>query len=394
MKAPGVCFVMTVLLLISSRAISVEVKENAALKYYQAILAYQEPDNETENMVLEYNRGKIEINDKIELFIERNREVINLIVAAAEETICDWGYDYSKGPDLMMPVLAEFRQMTYLLTTEARSLSDKGNYKKALQRCMSLHKMGVHAIDKMIITYLVGVAVSERANGCMIDVLGNNELDLQTLLWLKEELSKIDATFPLLSKSIVGEMDMIRMKIAENSPEEILQLASESLDGKLPGEIEKRLAQADKNFYLRNIDYLTKYMAEIQEILDQSKLYNETITKTIENKMKEIETDAVRNPDATLTKVFATSNLDKLYKLSMRHKNSINAARAAIEVYIKRSETGQLPNELPDIAPKDLYGGDKFEYERKTDGFVIRSKAKYLFDKKGRFYEYKFKVKK
>ena len=80
-----------------------------------------------------------------------------------------------------------------------------------------------------------------------------------------------------------------------------------------------------------------------------------------------------------------------MYNNETREKTFSNAVRAAIEVYITKAETGQLPETLPTGLPKDLFSGKDFRYEKTADGFTLRCRGKDL--DKNETYKYEFKVK-
>jgi hypothetical protein len=64
----------------------------------------------------------------------------------------------------------------------------------------------------------------------------------------------------------------------------------------------------------------------------------------------------------------------------------------AIDIYIIKAKTGQLPDALPESMPKDLFSGKDFKYEKTKEGFVLRCRGKDLV--KDKIYEFEFKVKK
>jgi len=106
---------------------------------------------------------------------------------------------------------------------------------------------------------------------------------------------------------------------------------------------------------------------------------------------KEASEDFEKNPDATLTVCLAPTFL-RIYVLSVRLEAGSSALRTAVEVYLTKAETGQLPEVLPNNLPADPFSGKPFEYTRTTDGFVLRCQGKDL--DRNEAYEYEFKVKK
>ena len=83
---------------------------NAAVLYYRTFLHLENNlSKETTDMLSDLARGEIKPNDENREIIKENRFAfaIDTIVTAADLTECDWGHDYSRGFDLMMPGLAD-----------------------------------------------------------------------------------------------------------------------------------------------------------------------------------------------------------------------------------------------------------------------------------------------
>lgn len=54
----------------------------------------------------------------------------------------------------------------------------------------------------------------------------------------------------------------------------------------------------------------------------------------------------------------------------------MNAAKAAIEIYLIRAKTGELPDALPGGLPKDPYTCRDFGYDITDEGFALRCQGK------------------
>ena len=81
-----------------------------------------------------------------------------------------------------------------------------------------------------------------------------------------------------------------------------------------------------------------------------------------------------------------------LYNNGIQSETSSNALKTALEIYIIAAQTGQLPDSLPGGLPQDLFSGKDFEYEKTSEGFILRCQGKELG--KDEIHEYEFKVKK
>jgi hypothetical protein len=90
--------------------------------------------------------------------------------------------------------------------------------------------------------------------------------------------------------------------------------------------------------------------------------------------------------------MYLTPSLARVICLDVRAKTQFNAVKTALNLYIIRVRAGQLPDELPEDMPKDLFSGKDFIYEKTADGFILRCRGKELG--KDEVHEYAFKIKK
>ncbi|MHC4542333.1 MAG: hypothetical protein ACYS74_21530, partial [Planctomycetota bacterium] len=78
-------------------------------------------------------------------------------------------------------------------------------------------------------------------------------------------------------------------------------------------------------------------------------------------------------PFYDLTGVMITPDF---YRMDVDHKTMMNATNAAIEIYLERAKTSELPDGLPDGLPKDPYTCQDFGYEITDEGFALRCQGK------------------
>ncbi len=339
-------------------------------------------------MLTDFHSGKIVANEAIEQYIEKNRQVLEFLIAAADTPNCDWGFDYSKGFELTMPNLAQLRRATYLIGAEAKLLAEKGDYKMALERCLSMHKMALHAADKTLVSYLVAIAISARANGAIQSILKETPEDSEILYRLKEQFIQIEDKFPLLKDCIVFEGQVCATAMQKEKVQAIMEISSDRVTSN--PKMAERILSADDDFFKRNRDYWFKSIDTYKTTLESGLPYPQTCMKLGELGQKIIQ-EAEENPDATLTSI-SLPPLGKIYDIAVRRKTHSNAIKAAIEIYIIKAKTGKLPDALPADLPRDLFSGKDFKYEKTRDGFVLHCQGKDLG--KNKIYEYEFKVKK
>jgi hypothetical protein len=363
--------------------------DNAALLYYQAYIAYEKADDTMQEMVSDLSRGKIEPNARIRKHIENCRGAINLAVAAAEVPNCNWGLKYSDGFEMQMSHLAQTRKLAFIIGAETRILAADGDYRKALERSLTLRKISKHMGDDTIISLLVATALSKMADNHIQYLLADMPQDLKIPTWLKSQLAIIEGK-PLSSRATTNYERELSL---ENMQLDKLKKLIEIVSGKpvVPGSKEaEQLRSVDQAAIDKNRAYYIKYMDTLQTILstpmNYAKVYTE-LKKLNEQPHKDL---AENNTDAYLTSMVA-ADYGKIVSVETSGKTLTNAVRAAIEVYITKAQTGQLPEKLPEGLPKDLFSGKDFRYEKTADGFTLRCRGKDL--DKNETYQYKFKVK-
>ncbi|MHC4560877.1 MAG: hypothetical protein ACYS80_26645 [Planctomycetota bacterium] len=383
-KTRTVTFAVLVLL-VSATSILAYPPYNAAVLYYKAFTLYESPDN-IGNMLWDYWKGKIKSNEKIEEFIKKNRRVIDIVLDASRIDHCDWGLDYSQGTEVLLPPHHKARDIFALLAAEARTQADRGDYKKALGRCISIYRMARHLNERPIISYLVGIAINAANHQCTILFLSEMPQEVEILNWLKGELTELDKQ-PFSIESVLHwkrQAGVISM-----SPDKINDVVQSGLDdGPTKKKILERIRTANQQFFAKNITYWNNYMDGVEAAFDLPYRQGyEKLKKLDEELTKEFNT----NTDATLTTVFGPT-WQRIYTLSIRLDTHSNALKAAIEIYMIKAKTGKLPDALPVGLPGDLFSGKDFKYEKTADGFILHCQGEEL--SRNEVYKYEFKVKK
>ncbi|MHC4643253.1 MAG: hypothetical protein ACYS32_16535, partial [Planctomycetota bacterium] len=225
-------------LLVSAPSVFAYPPDNAAVLYYKAFMLYESPDN-IGPMLWDYWKGNIELNEKIEEHLSRNQRVIKIVLDATRIDNCDWGLDYSQGTAVLLPPLHKARELFALLAAEATMQADRGDYRKALGRCMSIYRMARHLNERPIVCYIVAVAINAANHRCISQILSDMPQDVETLAWLRDELAEFDkrpfSIEPVLSwKREAGIISM--------SPEKIGNAVRSGLDdGPLKEKVLKKI---------------------------------------------------------------------------------------------------------------------------------------------------------
>ncbi|MGA2070988.1 MAG: hypothetical protein ABSG97_06525 [Sedimentisphaerales bacterium] len=372
-----------VVLLVLAGQVFAYPPDNAAVLYYKAFMLMEEPNDAIGRMLKDSNNGS---NEQIRKYVESNRKVIKLIVTAAEIKNCDWGYDFSEGFNMPLPELAKYRNTAYLLTADAKELAGKGDYKTALERCITIHKMGIHLGGDIIISKLVGNAIGVLANKRIVDILPQVSGDCEMLEQLRTQLADISRRVPSM-RTAIGSERKIFLENPIDSKGIIEAIHNSGLSRDDLDKADKLFRQHEENeFYIRSTDYYQRIISRVQMAYDLP--YPEAKQK-LEDLYGEVENDAKEKPEAVIAEVLFPV-ISRVLTTDTRAKTHLNAVLAGIEIYIIKAKTGKLPDELPAGLPKDLFSGKDFLYEKTGAGFTLTGQGKDL--DKDIVQKYEFKV--
>jgi len=375
---------ISVILLTSVSPVMAYPPDNAAVLYYKAFLILQEPSEDVKKMMTDLRDGKIKPNDEIRQCLQDNRHVIELVETAAGVRDCDWGYDISKGFDVMLPELSKIRMTAFLLTAQAQILAEEGDYKAALDKCLTIHKMARHVGDRLLISHLVGSALNALANKRIGDVLSRMPDDLETLTRLKNQIYDITSRASSLKGAMSSEREIALQQIRKENIGTILESLGDVPDGMSKDSIEK-VRNGDEEFFRASREYYSNYVTSVQAALD---LPYPQSHKQLEQLSEKAEKQSADDPAAILFAAFWPA-ATRICTLDVKARTHFNALKSAIDIYIARAKTGRLPDTLPAGLPKDLFSGKDFEYEKTKDGFVLRCPGKDLDKDEINRYEFK-----
>ena len=380
---------VSLILLVPASSLMAYPPDNAAVLYYRAFLIMKEPGEDVKEMMYDLRQGKIKSNDEIKQCLEENRQAIELLETATEIPNCNWGRDDSRGFDLLLPELGKIRLMAFLLTAEAQTLSENGDHKAALNKCLVIHKMARHVGDDLLISVLVGVSLNTLANKRIEDFLSDMPEDLETLTWLKGRIVGISSNVASIKTAMNREREIAILEIRKDKVDAILEaMGDEMLNDRTNAEAIEKVRKGDDKFFEASKAYYANVMTKAIVALDLPYLQSHRILQELNDRVRN---EAKENPAAILTAIL-TPAATRVCTIGTKNMTFFNAIKAAIDVYVVKAKTGRLPEKLPAGLPKDLFSGKDFEYEKTKDGFILRCQGKDL--DKDEVYQYEFNVKK
>ncbi|TKJ37001.1 MAG: hypothetical protein CEE38_08850 [Planctomycetes bacterium B3_Pla] len=379
--APGAC-----------AAVSSPSPDNAALLYYQASLRRPEFDDDTFlhfDSVLRGAQPDEEVREYLNMV--ETRETLSIAEAATKILDCSWGIVLrARNGSSLNTVLAQLRQLAFLLEVDARTLAFDGDYRAAFDRCLSIRRLAHHIADEGIIGYLVSLSLHGRAFRCIQHILSSMSPDADTLTWLQAQLGTVQGAPPSPGRAMEITLDDI-LEFYRMYPASLAEWRENILERIEDENVRQEfLNLTDEEFLDRVRISSESFLASLNRVIGGDMPY---LQKNVELQvLKEERADHVDyNKPADIP--YLGDDVDDVigyHDIYVGHLTSFNAIRAAIEIYIMKAETGQLPEILPPHLPEDPFSGQDFEYEVTGQDFVLRRREKTIGNNK--LWEYEFVV--
>ena len=253
---------------------------------------------------------------------------------------------------------------------------------------LTAQKMADHISQSLLISYLVGHSIKNMSYNCLLEMISQTQLDLKLLEKLKTQLDVIEGKNVSFRVALEFERNSIVEMVSEMDTDEMFKYTDGFFEKDEPNKaiLLERINSANQEFYDKNVEYLSAFLAEYLAIPELP--YAQAYQKT-----KELNDRPARNfkdnPDVTTAVMFCPS-LVKAYNYEAKRRSLSNALRAAVSIYIIVAKTGQLPDHLPEGLPKDIYSDQDFNYQITDQGFILKCNSENLYE--GKIYEYEFKI--
>ena len=155
---------------------------------------------------------------------QQHPEVYETILLAAGKSGCDFGRDWSEGPMMLLPELAQAKGMVWYCTILAVDDADKGDYDGALQKLLVADRIGRHiGREPMIISKLVENACRSIVIGTATEILADRPAE-PAASDLVTRLSGSLRSLEDIRQCLQAGLIMGHVAIRDYTPEELHQL--------------------------------------------------------------------------------------------------------------------------------------------------------------------------
>jgi hypothetical protein len=361
--------------------------DNAALLYYQAFLLRPEPNMSTTEKIMDVLKGA-ESDSQIRTYMGNCLPMIQVAEIASRMSQCTWGL--WNGPGLSFgwkDLHSEVGNLEYILVVHARTLAADGHYHAALEQCLTLRRLSGHLSEDPRLD-LAARSPDLMALRTMQYVLGVMTPDVDTLMWFRGQLGVVPGLRLSLGQTLQGNLNsfLSRVKVNPNRLAFLKNRLIETVQDEQGKEDARNLT--DEQLLSLARDPLQRFLDSIFRIEDSEMAYEDKRAE-MQRMYDELVEEYMADP--VVGHVLSWSSIDPMghYPFLVGHRAHINGIKAAVELYLIRAETGQLPEELPDHLPKDPFTGRDFIYERTDEGFSLRCQGEDFLRRKNQFLEFR-----
>jgi hypothetical protein len=314
--------------------------DNAALVYYRAYLLDPGPERPWSASLSKFMASDGPLDEKVRFDLRARQPKIELIETASKMPRCDWGIQYSRGfyQSNHFPMMTGFAN---LLGADAQRLAIQGQYRAALERCLTIRRLAPHIGDETSFACAIARNLNLRAEISTQRVLGIMPPDADTLLWLKSQLSEEPSLSLPLDRVLKMDFDLALEHFRKDA--RILAAIRQELAERASNESDKRqiTSLTDEELLVRARDAYAPFLSTAIEVMHSGKSYRETYGRLKELR-EELEKEYGSDPAARQIITACADDVPGSYKSQVFFATRSNALGAAIEVYLDIAKTGRV----------------------------------------------------
>lgn len=356
---------VAVVLLSAATARAQPGDDNAALQYWQAIALVSESMEESLNAWEE----TVPIEGDALTVVADDNPRLELLHAGAALKRCDWGLDYEKGAELLLPHLGDVRYLTRIALLRARYRFEQGRAQDAADDVLATMKLGRDVgVDPILIAVLVQYGIEDHATSLLARNLPKLSPDeLERLARRMDELPYADVFKQVWGHEVRFVVDWLETRLKRAAEEEGNAEWSERVLGMpifdkhgfdKPGLA--KLAEAGVpplGKMLAQLEEIRAYYRELERLTD---LPQDAQTAQLGEFKRGV------SADNTLFQILPP-NAERMFGLRRLDQARRSMLRAAVAV----QRDG--PERLSDKALSDPFGGGPFGYRKTAGGFELQS---------------------
>jgi len=366
--------------------------DNAALLYYQAFVLIPDPNRSLDSKLNEVVYQGAESDRQVRTYLGHCLHLIELVDTASRIANCEWGIWQGSEPGPGSSVLTlrpKIVCVSRLLLIDALTLASDGHYRIALERCLTVRRMARHLNEDPRL-YLIAYGPNRPVLLTIQRILGIMPQDAGTLTWLRGQLAVVHGArlscAEWLQAKVRNYLDHFRTK-----PDMRRRIKNLLVEGSENEQIREKIRNfTDQQLLLYIRKAYEPYLDSIFNIVDSEIGYEQKCAQ-MEKLIEKLKEEYGSHP--LYYEVIGPMNIPLIVKdyttIQVNNVAHINGLKAAVDVYLEKAKTGELPDELPDGAPKDPFTGLYFVYEKTNEGFALRCQGKVYLEFRNKWLEFK-----
>lgn len=196
---------------------------------------------------------------------------IGMITNASRLPTADWGVEYDKGFMALIPHLGQLRRSARIMIADSRRLFAAGQNQDGIERLATVLRMSRHAGDGLLISSLVGVALTRSALDEIDAAMTSNRIDAVGARALLDALKPLTGEDPFAFRiALEGEawvvIGSMREKFADKG-KDAGRIFIESMGGfgglKPESELWKTIAAMDADAIVKDLENASQYYAVV-----------------------------------------------------------------------------------------------------------------------------------
>jgi len=384
--------------------------QNAAPLYHKAAELYEKvPEDVSKLLGNKYREAVAEEKQLVEKWLNENKETLELVISGAQKPYYWRMYGNKRYPDVMMailmPSLADFRNLARVLLWRAHLHAEQGRYEDAFGDIKCCYRFGQHLRgDKSLIEQLVGMAIEAFAAQTLRDILSEHRIDSPVLAELQQGFEKMIAdedctvSFKFEKLSIYDEIQrcftedrfggghlyLSRISaLGDVTSDDLQEIVVETIfsPGQWPRAARVLFFHPDKQQTREMADRCYAFWGKIAQ-KTPAQIRAEGI---------DTEKEAMEIIKGNLLLEIFTPAIGRVCEIAHRGKADIEAALTIIAILRYEQDSGGYPQNLEQLVADDYlkklsidpYSDEPLVYRRTDDGFTLYSAGPNFIDDGG-----------
>jgi D-alanyl-D-alanine dipeptidase len=372
--------------------------QNAAPLYEKAVQLFGESRdyNDIKQIVgKKYDEVTPQEKERLEKWIAGNREIFDLAIEGSARPYY-WQAYYVNNPNqgmlgILMPSLAEFRNIARLLTWRAQLSAQQGRYEDSFNDLTACYRFGRHLRQGNItlVEQLVGIAIEALSVQAIRNILGSYEIDTAILAALQQDMEQAIAG-ENFAVNFAAEKLFIYDEIQRTFTDDSLiggHLCLRGFSRLLALTVSGSHSSTDVMLgILPNIPYIlfihpnrkeTKYMIERHyDFMEKVALKSPA---QVREERIDIDEESMKIIRGNLLLEMLSPAFNKVIEISNRIKMDVQATITVIALQRYKNQKGQYPESLDELVttgflkelPIDPWSDKPLVYRRTETGFTL-----------------------